>query len=171
MQNPKNRRVRIIAQYCRAVSSQLTHVSIIGKKLVKQQYLLHMSPLVAEICWRVWGTPANFSRFCILALLLQRRRSPEANQTLYDVWLSPVLIHYLYIFGGSCPWWNFATCKIHFASKSCILLYWQCYCTALQQWGQPNFAALYKEWSYGTFAEGTTYIRLGDHHFVHRPTF
>ena len=26
--------------------------------------------LTAEICWRVWGTPANFSGFCILAALL-----------------------------------------------------------------------------------------------------
>ena len=30
-------------QLCRAISSQLRHVSTIGKKLVKQQYLLHMS--------------------------------------------------------------------------------------------------------------------------------
>ena len=28
---------------------------------------------------------------------------------------------------------NFARCILHFTSKSCILLYWQCYCTALQQ--------------------------------------
>jgi len=27
---------------CRAISSQLRHVSTIGKKLVKQQYVLHM---------------------------------------------------------------------------------------------------------------------------------
>jgi len=25
-------------------------------------------------------------------------------------------------------------CKIHFASKSCVLLYWQRYCAALEQW-------------------------------------
>jgi len=31
------------AQLCRAVSSQLRHVSTIGKKLVKHRYLLHMS--------------------------------------------------------------------------------------------------------------------------------
>ena len=36
---------------------------------------------------------------------------------------------------------------------------------------QPNFAAWYKEWNYGTFAEGTTYIRLGGHHVGHWPTF
>jgi len=39
----KNRHFGTIAQLCRAVSSQLRHVSTIGKKLVKQQYLLHMS--------------------------------------------------------------------------------------------------------------------------------
>jgi len=36
---------------------------------------------------------------------------------------------------------------------------------------QPNFAASYKEWNYGTFAEGATYIRQGGHHVGHRPTF
>jgi len=32
-----------IAQLCRAVSSQLRHVSTIRKKLVKHRYLLHMT--------------------------------------------------------------------------------------------------------------------------------
>jgi len=36
---------------------------------------------------------------------------------------------------------------------------------------QPKFAAWYNEWNYGTFADGTTYIRLGGHHVGHRPTF
>jgi len=26
--------------------------------------------LTAEICWRVWGTPATFNGFCVLAALL-----------------------------------------------------------------------------------------------------
>jgi len=39
----KTRHFGTIAQLCRAVSSQLRHISTIGKKLVKQQYLLHMS--------------------------------------------------------------------------------------------------------------------------------
>ena len=38
-----------IAQLCRAVSSQLRHVSIIEKKLVKQQYLPHMSLQYGEL--------------------------------------------------------------------------------------------------------------------------
>jgi len=35
---------------------------------------------------------------------------------------------------------------------------------------QPNSAAWYKEWNYGTCADGATYIRLGGHHIGHRPT-
>jgi len=73
----KNRHLGTIAQLRRAISSQLRHVSTTGKKLVKQQYLLHMpynmvnfSPLVAEILSLVWGTPGNFNGFRVLAALL-----------------------------------------------------------------------------------------------------
>jgi len=45
--------------------------------------------LTADIGSGVWGTPANFNGFRDLASLLQRRRSPEANQTLQDVSPSP----------------------------------------------------------------------------------
>jgi len=36
---------------------------------------------------------------------------------------------------------------------------------------QPNFAAWYKKWNYGTFGEAATYIWLGGHHIGHRPTY
>jgi len=40
----------------------------------------------------------------------------------------------IYKFSGAvAPWRNFARFSIHFASKSCVLLYWSCYCTALEQ--------------------------------------
>ena len=42
----------------------------------------------AEIGSLVWGIPANFNWFRVLASSLQRRQSTEANQTLHDVWLS-----------------------------------------------------------------------------------
>jgi len=78
------------------------------KKLVKQQYLLYMShnmvnfgPLAAEIVSFVWGTPANFNGFRVLATLLQRRRSTEVNQTLHYVWPSPGLVRYIYTLSGS----------------------------------------------------------------------
>ena len=70
-------------------------VSTIGKYLlnnnISSTYLHNMvkfSPLAAEVDWRVWGAPANFNGFRILASLLQRRRSTEVNQTLHDVWPS-----------------------------------------------------------------------------------
>ena len=59
--------------------------------------------IVLPCGWRVWGTSANFNGFRVLALLLQRRQSPEANQTLHDVWPSSGLVRYIYTFGGSCP--------------------------------------------------------------------
>jgi len=43
----KNRNLGTIAQLCRAISSQLRHISTIGK-IVKQQYLL-MSPQYGEL--------------------------------------------------------------------------------------------------------------------------
>ena len=38
-----------IAQLCRPISSQLRRVTTIGKKTVKQQYVLHMSPQYGEL--------------------------------------------------------------------------------------------------------------------------
>ena len=60
------------------------------KKLVKQHYLLHTSPqygeligpLAAEIISLVWGTPANFSGFRILAALLHGTPVLAISQTL-----------------------------------------------------------------------------------------
>jgi len=45
----KTRHLGTIAQLCLAISSQLRHVSTIGKKLVKQQYLPHMSLQYGEL--------------------------------------------------------------------------------------------------------------------------
>jgi len=47
--SPKNRHLGTIAQLCQAVSSQLRHVSTIGKKLGKQQCLSHMSSQYGEL--------------------------------------------------------------------------------------------------------------------------
>jgi len=103
----KNRHLRTTADVCPAISSQLRHVSTIGKKLLNinifstwPHNMTTFGPLTAETDWRVWGTAANFNGFRVLASLLQRRRSTEANQTLHDVWPSHGLVHYIYIFGG-----------------------------------------------------------------------
>jgi len=65
----------------------------------------NFGPLTAEIGSGVWGTPANFNWFRVLASLLQRRRSPEASHTLHDVWPSPGLVRYIH-FRGSCQMQN-----------------------------------------------------------------
>ena len=74
--SPKIRHLRTIAQLYRAVSLQLRHVSTIGKKLVKQQHLLHMSPQYGKLWptkgwdrFRSFGHPSEFQRVWRLALV------------------------------------------------------------------------------------------------------
>jgi len=43
------------------------------------QYSELRSPLAAEICWRVWGTP--FNGFCVLAALLHGTLVVGVSQT------------------------------------------------------------------------------------------
>jgi len=45
--------------------------------------MVNFSPLTTEICWRVWGTPANFNRFRILAVLLHGTLVVSVSQTLW----------------------------------------------------------------------------------------
>jgi len=106
----KNRHLRTTAQLCRAISSQLRHVSTIGKNLLNSNIsstsphnMGNFGSLTPEISSGIWGTPANFNGFRVFASLLQQRRSSVANQTLHDAWLFPGLVHYIYIFGSSCP--------------------------------------------------------------------
>jgi len=111
IEDEKNRHVGTIAQLCRAVSSQLRQLSTIRKNLLSSNIsstcshnMVNFGPLSAEIDWRVWGTPANFNGFRILASLLQRHRSTETNQTLHDVRpLAVIWAGRLYIFGSCCP--------------------------------------------------------------------
>jgi len=86
------------------------HVSTIRKSLLNSNIfsrrlhnMANFGPLMVAIGSGVYGTPANFNGFCVLDSLLHRRHSLEANQTLNDLWPSPGLVRYVYIFGGSCP--------------------------------------------------------------------
>jgi len=58
-----------------------------------------LGPLTAEICWRVWGTPANFNGFRVLAALLHGTRVVGISQsgatklyTLERSLLSPIAL-------------------------------------------------------------------------------
>jgi len=59
--------------------------------------MVNFGPLASEIVVTSLGTQANFNRFHVLASLLHRRHSTEVKQTLHDVWLSPGLVHCIYI--------------------------------------------------------------------------
>jgi len=67
----KNRHLGTIAQLCRAISSQLKHISIIGKNVLSSNHnMVHFSPLAAEIGPVLWGTPPNCNGFRVLVALL-----------------------------------------------------------------------------------------------------
>jgi len=81
--------------------------------------MVNFGRLTSEICWPVWGTPANFNGFHVLASLLHRRRSTEVNQTLHNVRPSPALVGILYMhFWGSCLLTEF--CQLQ--SSLCVQL-------------------------------------------------
>jgi len=135
--------------------------------------IVNFGPLTVEIGSGVWGTPANFNEFRVLASLLQRRRSPEANQTLHDVWLSPASAGTLYIHFGS---FGRLTEFCQVKTSLCLQVLRSPILAVLLHGSQPvgvrqKTAAWYNEWNYGTFTKGATYIRLSDHHSGHRPTF
>ena len=44
--------------------------------------MVNFGLLTAEICWRVWGTPANFNGFRVLAALLHGTLVVGVSQTL-----------------------------------------------------------------------------------------
>ena len=112
----KNRDLRTIA-LCPAISAQLSHASTIGKKLVKQHYLLQMFVQYGELRsttgWDRFaslGHPVTFQRvshlgFVTTATLLNGRQ-PNFVRCLAVAWAGTL---YIYIFGGSCPWQNFTT--------------------------------------------------------------
>jgi len=84
----KNRHLRTIAQLCRAISSQLRHVSTIGKNILSSNIsstcpynIVNFGPLAAEILSLVWGTPANFNGFRVLAALLHSTLLVGVSQT------------------------------------------------------------------------------------------
>jgi len=85
----KNRHLGTIAQLRRAISSQLRHVSTIGKNLLSSNIsstcphnMVNFGLLAAEIVSLVWGTPANFKTgFCVLAALLHGTLVLGVSQT------------------------------------------------------------------------------------------
>jgi len=140
--------------------------------------MANFGPLAAEIGPVVWGTPANFNRFRVLASLLQRRRSTEVNQTLHDVWPSAGLVYYIYIFGGSCPLTKF--CQVQ--NTLCVQVLRSPVLAALLH-GTRALGVNSQTLRHGTrngimelslliiFNRGRHLYSEGGHHVGHTPTF
>ena len=127
--------------------------------------------LTAEIGLPVWA-PQHIStgfayqlRYCSDV----GHRRPTKLCTMFG--MSPGLLHYIDIFCGSCPLTEFYVVQ-NSPYVSLAFSYIGSVTARRSSSGrEPNFVAWYREWNDGTFADGTTYIRLGGHHVGHRPTF
>jgi len=79
------------------------------------------------------GHPSKFQRVSRLGFVTAATSlnggQPNFAPFLAVSWTATLYIH----FRGLLSTNGISSCKIHFASKSCVLLYWQRYCTALQQ--------------------------------------
>ena len=105
--------------------------------------MVNFGPVTAEVCWRVWGTPANFNGFRVLASLLHQRRSVEVNITLQDVWPSPgLVVGTLHNFGGCCPLTEF--CQLQ--NSLCVQVLRSPVLAALVPIQRAS--AWYTEWNY-----------------------
>jgi len=85
----KNRHLGTIVQLYRAISSQLRHISTIGKKLVKQRYILHMPPQYGELRptngWDRSGSLRHHCKFHLVSRLgsvTARHLAVGVSQTL-----------------------------------------------------------------------------------------
>ena len=111
---------------CWAISSQVRHVSTVGKELVTQQYLLHMSLQYGELqptnSWDPlvsFGHPSKFKWVLCLGFVTAATSLTGGQPNFARCsTISCAATLYIYTFGGSSPRRKFARCKMHFVSKS-----------------------------------------------------
>ena len=139
---------------------QLRHVSTVRKKLVKQQYLLQMSPQYGEL----WPTnssdrlgslwhPSKFQRVSCLSFVTAATSltggQPNIARCLAVSWAGTLYIHFRGLLppDGILPGAKFTL------RPSLAFFYIGSVTARHSSSGRlPNFAAWYKEWNYGTFA-------------------
>jgi len=105
--------------------------------------------------------PSKFQRVSRLAFATATTSlnggQPNFARCLADSWAGTLHIHVR----GSYPWRNFARCKIHFASKSCVLLYCQRYCAALQQRASAKLCGVIQRMELRKFCRGRRLYSAG----------
>jgi len=100
------------------------------------------------------GHPSKFQRISrigfVTAAMSLTRGQPNFARCLAVSWAGT-----LYTFSEVVATWrNSAWCKIHFTSKSCVLLYWQRYCTALQHRASAKFCGVVQGMELRNFHRG-----------------
>jgi len=125
--SPKSRRLGTIPQLCRAISLQLRHLSTIGKKLVKQPYLLNMSQQYGALRpnsgWDRFvslGHPCKFQRVSLLGSVTARHSRVGVSQTA-----ALNRVRHLYSAGRPSRW-AFAHISSYY--------YYICVCDITYQW-------------------------------------
>jgi len=131
------------------IAQKIRHISTIGKKTVKKQYLLHMSSQYGELRptsgWDQFGSleqPSKLQRVSrlgsVTAAASLNGSQPNFARCLAVSWVGTR--HYTFS-GVLAPLRNFARCKIQFAFKSCAVVFWR-YCMALQQRASANLCGV-----------------------------
>jgi len=116
--------------------------------------MVNFGPQTADIDWHVWGTHhilTGFTSCFVTAPML-------LNHTLHDVLLSPGLVHYIYIVGGSSSLTEFC----HVQNSLCVQVLrfptLAVYCMTLKQWASVKLQHS---------AKSAPYIPQGGHHIGH----
>ena len=127
--------------------------------------MVNFGLLTAEICWRVWGTPANF----ITAATSLSGGQPNFARCLAVSWAGTLYIH----FREHLPLTEFchvqnSLCVQVLRSRILAVLLHGTLAAGVSQTLRRGARNRITELSH---AEGATYIRLGGHHVGHRPTF
>jgi len=156
----KNRLLRTIGQLCRPISSQLRHASTIGKNWLNSNIssrcphnMVNFGSLAAEISWRVCRTQQISMRFeswlRYRTDIAQRRWTKLC--TMFDRLLSCYAMQIFSVSGALAP--NRILRGATFTLRPSLAFSYIGSVT-VRHWSsgrQPNFAAWYKEWNYGTF--------------------
>ena len=133
--------------------------------------MANFGALAAEIDWRVWAPQqisTGFTYWLHYCSDVFQRKSTKLRTMFAVSWAGTLYIHFreLLPLDGILLRAKF-TLRPSLAFSYISSVNARHSCTGRQ----PNFTAWYKEWNYGTLAEGATYIRLGGHHVGHWPTF
>jgi len=126
--SPKIRHLDTIAHLCRAIYLQLRHVSTIGEKIVKQQYLPHMFSQYGELRptngWDPFGRLRHPSKFQLVSRLgsVTARHSSSGHQPNFAALNRG---HHRYSTGRPSRW---ALAHILVLQESTTFTNYYCYC-------------------------------------------